>query len=707
MRFSSLTVDGFRGFGAPHSFDLDASAIVICGANGQGKTSLFDAILWALTGLLPRLGEEPRVVSLYSQSGEARVELELCSEQAGALRVLRREPGGLSVEHDGHRYDGDLAAPKLHEVLWPGAASAADGNLAFAGALTRSVYLQQDLVRDFVEGDDDQERFRAVSELAGTGRVTELSLALEKAKTAWSKATNVKARELEEIRERLELRSVQLSALGSFEVADQEERQRRWSEWWEAAAALGLAAESAPALGEERSANALDEALRGLEAKRRAIERRAALARSLQEDLAEQPFEEPADMPRLRERVEQIAGQVSAAQEALKEAERLAAEQRRQTVQRREAAAELSTIAELALRHIDGPCPVCEQEHDQAHTRTHLQQLIELAGDPVADPAPEDSISTLADDLERLESEHSVAQAALRTAESLEREAAASRVEREGRLKELGLEPGETAGQALGALLAEATRQRDWIDAHEAEGERLSVEIARAAEQARHHELQSTIAADRAEVEKLEKLVGARRRTGELAGKTLEALRDASSEVVAAQLEGVAPLLQRIYSTTDPHPCFRAVRLLPRFSRGRGRLSAALDDSLATVSIEEPEAILSSSQLNALAVSLFLTLNLGLPSVPMPVAMLDDPLQSLDDVNLLGLIDLLRRTKGQRQLLVSTHDKRFADLLARKLRPVEEGQRTRVIELDSWGRPGPSVSESDFESDPEPLRIAV
>ena len=706
MRFSSLTVDGFRGFGASHSFDLDASAIVICGANGQGKTSLFDAILWGLTGLMPRLGEEPRVVSLYSQSGEARVELELCSAQAGPLRVLRREPGGLSVEHDGHRYDGDLAAPKLHEVLWPGAASAADGNLALAGALTRSVYLQQDLVRDFVEG-DDQERFRAVSELAGTGRVTELSLALKKAKIAWSKATNVKARELEEVRERLELRSVQLSALGSFEVANQEARHQRWSEWWEAAAALGLAAESAPALGEERSANALDEALRGLEAKRRAIERRATLARSLQEDLAEQPLEEPADMPRLRERVGQIAGQVSAAQGALKEAERLAAEQRRKTVQRREAAAELSTIAELALRHIDGPCPVCEQEHDQAHTRAHLQQLIELAGAPVADPAPEGSISTLADDLERLESEHSVAQAALRTAESLEREVAASRVEREGRLKELGLEPGEAAGQALGALLAEAIRQRDRIDAHEAEGERLSVEIARAAEQARHHELQSTIAADRAEVEKLEKLVGARRRTGELAGKTLEALRDASSEVVAAQLEGVAPLLQRVYSTTDPHPCFRVVRLLTRFSRGRGRLSAALDDSLATVSIEEPEAILSSSQLNALAVSLFLTLNLGLPSVPMPVAILDDPLQSLDDVNLLGLIDLLRRTKGQRQLLVSTHDRRFADLLARKLRPVKEGQRTRVIELDSWGRQGPSIRESDFEPDPEPLRIAV
>lgn len=125
------------------------------------------------------------------------------------------------------------------------------------------------------------------------------------------------------------------------------------------------------------------------------------------------------------------------------------------------------------------------------------------------------------------------------------------------------------------------------------------------------------------------------------------------------------------------------------------------------MSTDRPEAILSSSQLNALAVSLFLTLNLGLPSVPLPVAILDDPLQSLDDVNLLGLVDLLRRTKAQRQLFVSTHDRRFADLLARKLRPVEDGERTRVIELGAWSREGPSIEESDFKPDPERMRIAV
>lgn len=87
--------------------------------------------------------------------------------------------------------------------------------------------------------------------------------------------------------------------------------------------------------------------------------------------------------------------------------------------------------------------------------------------------------------------------------------------------------------------------------------------------------------------------------------------------------------------------------------------------------------------------------------------MLDDPLQSLDDVNLLGLIALLRRTKDRRQLLVSTHDLRFGRLLSRKLRPVSEGQRTRVIALEAWGPSGPTVRQDDAIRDPERLRIAA
>jgi wobble nucleotide-excising tRNase len=111
--------------------------------------------------------------------------------------------------------------------------------------------------------------------------------------------------------------------------------------------------------------------------------------------------------------------------------------------------------------------------------------------------------------------------------------------------------------------------------------------------------------------------------------------------------------------------------------------------------------------MNALAVSMFLALNIGIPSIPLTLAVLDDPLQSLDDVNLLGVSDLMRRLKDRRQLFVSTHDARFSNLLQRKLRPTRRGERTRLIELEGWSRSGPSVVQSDVAADERPVRIVA
>jgi hypothetical protein len=111
--------------------------------------------------------------------------------------------------------------------------------------------------------------------------------------------------------------------------------------------------------------------------------------------------------------------------------------------------------------------------------------------------------------------------------------------------------------------------------------------------------------------------------------------------------------------------------------------------------------------MNALAVCTFLSLNLGVSRPPLDTAILDDPLQSLDDINLLGLIDLLRRTKDQRQLFVSTHDARFGQLLARKLRPGSSKKRTVVIELEGWSRTGPTITARDVHCDPVPLRLVA
>lgn len=712
MKIKELVISDFRGFAGEHRFDLDGDAVILVAANGQGKTSFFDAVLWGLTGLLPRLGDSPRVLSLYSKSGEARVELELAAENGKSLHIARREPGGLSVEYEGSRRDGNTASALLYSLLWPAAEQAPDGAEALAGALTRSVYLQQDLVRDFIEGDDDKTRFAAVSELAGAGRVTELAVELESARRGWSRATNVKDGELSDAKQKLAEHQAQLDSLGAVDARSTEELAERWDLWWAAAGKLNPAVADrkvATPAGIE-GANALEGALRLLETTRRGLERRLIAAETLRRELEDRassgPPIDPAD---LAQKSEEVEAELAAERRALAGAEREAADRRRRQVEEREAVEELSALAELALRHIEGSCPVCGQQHDQAKTSARLQRMIEASGANRDTESSEDETLALAKAVQGLEGDLSTAQAKAREAESAERATAAWRSERDERLRELGLEIAAdgNAEPALVSLISDSREMKDAIDSCEADGERLSVEVAGASERARAQELKGTIEAEEIEVRDLSKDVEARQRTGALASNMLEALRDASASVVDAELKRIDPLLQRIYSTADPHPCFRAIRLLSSVTRGRGRMSAAIDDRIATLSVDQPEEILSSSQLNALAVSVFLALNLGLPSVPLPVAMLDDPLQSLDDVNLLGLVDLLRRTKGRRQLLLSTHDPRFGALLARKLRPVGVDGATRVIEIEGWGRRGPTIREIEVERDTEPLRIAA
>ena len=97
MRLSSVVISGFRGFSETLTLDLSADVILVHGPNGTGKTSLFDAVLWAITGRVARLDAAQAVISKYAEFGEARVELELLVPDGTRLVVRRRQPVGQDV----------------------------------------------------------------------------------------------------------------------------------------------------------------------------------------------------------------------------------------------------------------------------------------------------------------------------------------------------------------------------------------------------------------------------------------------------------------------------------------------------------------------------------------------------------------------------------------------------------------------------------
>jgi len=91
FRLHQVTIEGFKAFTKEQKIDLSGRHLVIFGDNGCGKSSIIEAIRWALFGLADR--PETEVRNAFYQSGDCRVEL-LLFESAGQWRLTRQlRPG--------------------------------------------------------------------------------------------------------------------------------------------------------------------------------------------------------------------------------------------------------------------------------------------------------------------------------------------------------------------------------------------------------------------------------------------------------------------------------------------------------------------------------------------------------------------------------------------------------------------------------------
>lgn len=710
MRLQSIELSGFRGFAQRQEFDLDADAVVVIGANGHGKTSLFDGILWALSGRIPRLkNDDSSFVSMYSETGQARVALRFKDGPNGDLFAVTRSFDGkerrITFETSNGSYQGPSAEGKLIDLVWPNAAAASDPSEALASVLTRSVYLQQDLIRQFIDAASPQERFAAVSELVGAGRVTELQDSLERSKKAWSTVTNQRQDELRPVRERLAIIEARLSE--STERSSQAlpaMTSEAWGQWWLNLVQLGLKVGQVESASRE-APSAISNAIKELDAQRHSTGRRLQTLASLRaesQSFTDRPIPE---LQPLRDNVTKLRKEVEDLKRVTAEEQARLAELRRHQAELKEKGEQLKALAGLALKHLTEYCPVCAQTYDRETTRQRLETLAKSGTSDTQTALSPDKLDELLKTLAAKEKEVSAAEVVFRSAEQAVNERQMTQQTIIKRLTELGVAADDNRETALAHTIVEAETLVKRLAELQQIGESLALRLAQSSSMAAIDELRREANTLRADVAAREKSITARNRTGDLAQNVIEALREAASAVVEERLREINPLLQSIWARIDPHPAFRLVSFFSQVFRGKGQLSAIVSDPIEDKKCDLPASILSSSQVNALAVSVFLALNIGIPKLPLPIAILDDPLQSLDDINLLGLVDLFRRTKDRRQFLVSTHDAHFGGLLSRKLRPADENGRTIVIELNTWSRSGPTVVTRDVRSDPVRLRL--
>ncbi len=95
-----------------------------------------------------------------------------------------------------------------------------------------------------------------------------------------------------------------------------------------------------------------------------------------------------------------------------------------------------------------------------------------------------------------------------------------------------------------------------------------------------------------------------------------------------------------------------------------------------------PRAMLSAGNLNTAALTLFMALHLSVRR-KLPWLVIDDPVQSMDEVHIAQFAALLRTLSKQmgRQIIIAVHERSLFDYLSLELSPAFPGDRLNVVEL--------------------------
>lgn len=120
-----------------------------------------------------------------------------------------------------------------------------------------------------------------------------------------------------------------------------------------------------------------------------------------------------------------------------------------------------------------------------------------------------------------------------------------------------------------------------------------------------------------------------------------------------------------------------------------------------------PRAMLSAGNLNTAALTLFLALHLSVKP-QLPWLIIDDPVQSMDEVHISQFAALLRTLSKEhgRQVIIAVHEKPLFDYLCLELSPAFEGDRLVTVELGRAAN-GDSVASTIVRDWKKDLAIAA
>ena len=112
-------------------------------------------------------------------------------------------------------------------------------------------------------------------------------------------------------------------------------------------------------------------------------------------------------------------------------------------------------------------------------------------------------------------------------------------------------------------------------------------------------------------------------------------------------------------------------RLLQSYQGGQGVLMENDGESIRFKSPGKEHDVLytmSSGQLSAVLLSFSLALNKIYAGDGIKTVLIDDPIQCMDDINMISFVELLRREFSDCQIILSTHEENFSNFIRYKFK---------------------------------------
>lgn len=642
MKLEFVHLCGFRGYQKPVRIDFAEGFTIIDGRNGVGKSTIFDAVEFSLTG----------TISKYL---DAKADRESVEDYLWWTRGAHNRDSDTLAERfvevgfcEGEDHFAIKRTPLDRKTLDVSALTERLYHRWFApthaiAQLCRSTIIRDEHIARLSLDLKESDRFTLLRDAIGAVDADEWIKRAYALVVSTSKRVEAMTKEIESHKQALA-------------IAERQIDQAR-----AAVPATSLLSQAAARLQATLKARAPADQLPDV-ARRRLADNANELEKV--RDLASEFEDIAARRSRCAEqdnRVKQAGDAVAAAQVALDD--RIAAIRDTQpSTNIAERARQLEALVNLGrkLGLRDGHCPLCESSVSDEQLNHGLEAALAAAR----------QLDARAVNQAERERERDEAQSTLTTAQEVLSRATAERDRSrqildnyDRRLEAVGLTGATIQGIHGRVATLESERQSIAADLRVIDTYSLDHALVRAGQ-----DLES--AKDR--VRRAEGRLG-RARLAETRGRLIhDAARRAAAETLDQRLDRVLPLMSELYNRLRPHPTWTDIEYSVR-----GDVQRFL--KLQVGGDVNPQFVFSSGQRRTTGLAFLLSVNLSIAWSRWQSILLDDPVQHIDDFRAVHLAEVLAHLcQSGRQIVCAVEDSALADLMCRRLPSSESAPGKRI-----------------------------